>query len=76
MTEQEIQEKLFKRLREYKGKEIDLKLDTTFDELGFDSLDKVEMLMELEEEYGVTFDDDLQVATLGELIKKISELKA
>lgn len=66
---------LEKLVCEYKGENVTLKSDTTFDELGFDSLDTVDLMMQLEEKFGITFDDDLQVATVGELALKIDELK-
>ena len=49
--------------------------DTTFEELGFDSLDKVDLMMQVEEKFGVTLGDDVAVATVGELAAKIDELK-
>lgn len=43
-------------------------------ELGLDSLDVVELLLKLEEEYGVHFDDvDMSnLATVGDLLNAIS----
>jgi len=61
-------EKLVKLLAEHL--EIDAALitaDTTFESLGIDSLDTVEMVMELEEELGVQLDLDEKVTTVGEL---------
>jgi acyl carrier protein len=60
---------------EYKGAAVTLANTTTFDDLGFDSLDTVDLMMRVEEKFGVTFDDDLQVKTLGELVGKIEQLK-
>jgi|GEM_PF-1187993 len=73
----DIQEKLFARLKEYKDslKNANLTLDTSFDELGFDSLDKLEMLMEIESEYDISFPEDISLSNMGELIAKIKELK-
>jgi len=72
-----IQEKLFARLKEYKDslKNANLTLETSFDELGFDSLDKLEMLMEIESEYDITFPEDLNISNMGELVAQIEELK-
>ena len=61
-------EKLVKLLAEHL--EIDAALitpETTFESLGIDSLDTVEMVMELEEELGVQLDLDEKVTTVGEL---------
>jgi len=41
--------------------------ETTFDSLGIDSLDTVEMVMELEEQLGIELELDERVATVGEL---------
>lgn len=70
-----IKESLAEMLKTFKGKSITFTDSTTFDELGFDSLDKVEMLMELEEKYQISFEDDIQISTFGELIQKIEQLK-
>ena len=45
----------------------DLNRDTTFESLHLDSLDTVEMLMELEEELGVDLELEEKLSTLGEL---------
>jgi len=51
-------------------------LETSFEDLGADSLDIVELSMALEEEFdvGEMGDDDLSnVATIGDLVRYISE---
>ena len=46
--------------------------DSTFDSLGIDSLDIVEMIMDLESELGVELEmEDQQIATFGELAEFI-----
>jgi acyl carrier protein len=47
--------------------------DTAFSALGIDSLETVEMVMELEEELDIEMDQDLKVATVGELVKCIED---
>ena len=42
-------------------------METSFQDLGIDSLDTVEMLMDLEEELGVELEMEEKVATVGEL---------
>lgn len=42
--------------------------DSTFESLGIDSLETVEMVMELEEELDTELELDQKVATLGELV--------
>jgi len=44
---------------------------TTFDDLGVDSLDTVEMVMRLEEELGVELELEGRFSTVGELAKFI-----
>ena len=61
---------------DYKGEDIALTAEMTFDDIGFDSLDKVELMMQVEEKFGVELGDDLVVNTVGELVAKIDELKA
>lgn len=45
------------------------------DDLGIDSLDIVELLMNVEEEFGVSIEPDPSIATVGDLIAKIEELQ-
>lgn len=60
---------------EYKGEDVALSEATTFEEIGFDSLDKVDLMMQVEEKFGIEMGDDVAVNTVGELIAKIDELK-
>ena len=46
----------------------DIKPETTFESLGIDSLDTVEMVMDLEEELGVELELEEKVSTVGELV--------
>ena len=71
----DIEKALREILIEYKGKNLEVSATTTFDELDFDSLDKVDLLMLIEEKFEITFGDDLQINTVGDLIEKIKELK-
>lgn len=47
--------------------------DSNFSELGADSLDEVELLMELQEEFGISIPDDVaeRIQTLGDAIRYI-----
>lgn len=70
----------FKKVAELiaENREIDaatLAPETTFEELGFDSLDTVELLMNFEEEFGVTLEVSEDLKTLGDLSKLIDSLK-
>ena len=46
----------------------EIKMETTFESLGIDSLETVEMVMELEEELDVELELDEKVATIAELV--------
>ena len=45
--------------------------DTTFESLGIDSLDTVEMVMQLEEDLGIEIELEEKMATVGELARYI-----
>ena len=63
---------MLEKLIAYLSRELDIPAeemdrDTTFESLHLDSLDTVEMLMELESELGVDLELEEKVSTLGEL---------
>ena len=63
---------MLEKLIKYLSTELDipaeeLNRDTTFESLHLDSLDTVEMLMDLETELGVDLELEEKVATIGEL---------
>jgi len=67
-----IFEKLTKLLAEHTDIDVsEITAETTFESLGVDSLDTVEMVMELEEELEVELELDEKVETVGELVKFI-----
>jgi len=45
--------------------------ETTFEALGIDSLDTVEMVMQLEEDLGIEIELEEKMATVGELARYI-----
>ncbi|MGN1346890.1 MAG: acyl carrier protein [Eubacteriales bacterium] len=47
--------------------------ETTFEELGVDSLTTVEVLMDIEDEFGVTLEAAQVGKTVGDLIRAIEE---
>ena len=49
----------------------DITMDSTFHDLGIDSLDTVELLMNLEDKIGIEIELDQPVATVGDLDKFI-----
>ena len=64
---------MYEKLVAYASKQLELNADditkdSTFESLGIDSLDIVEMIMDLETELGVELDmEDQKIATFGEL---------
>ena len=69
-------EKLKEILSECKGEDLEITPETTFDSLEFDSLDKVDIVMQIEEAYGISLGDNMQLSTIGELVAKIDEAVA
>ncbi len=66
MTNEKVKELLAAHL------EIDLDTitdDSTFEDLGIDSLDAVEILMEMEDEFGI----EIQAAEMGHSVKELVE---
>ena len=62
---------MFEKIRSYLASELDISedeitRDTTFESLGVDSLDTVEMVMDLE--LGVELEIEEKIATVGELV--------
>jgi acyl carrier protein len=51
----------------------DITMESTFEELEIDSLDTVEMVMELEDKLGKEIELDQKVETVGDLVKYIEE---
>ncbi len=51
----------------------DVKMESTFSDLGIDSLDTVELLMSLEDEIGIEIELDEKVETVGDLVTFIEK---
>ena len=68
---------MYEKLVSYAAKQLELDVDqitpdSTFESLGIDSLDIVEMIMDLETELGVELDlEDQKITTFGELAEFI-----
>ena len=64
---------MFEKIAKYLAAQLDISADeisaeTTFESLGVDSLDTVEMVMDLEDELGVELELEEKIATVGELV--------
>ena len=64
---------MFEKIQAYLANQLDISPDditpeTTFERLGIDSLDTVEMVMDLEEQLGVDLELEEKLATVGELV--------
>ncbi len=71
-----IFEKVTAILAEHKDLEPSaIKPETTFAELGFDSLDTVELIMAFEEEFSVNLEMNEGLKTVGDVVKLIEESK-
>ena len=70
---------MYNKLVEYASKQLEIDPseitpDSTFEVLGIDSLDIVEMIMDLESELGVELEiEDQSISTFGELASVIEE---
>ena len=59
MSDKSVEERVIRVFAEFKKVSPDeITMDTTFDELGFDSLDGLNLVFELEEEFDLTIPDD------------------
>ena len=63
-----MKETLVKILADYKGVDAsEIKTDAPFSELGLDSLDVAELVMQIEDELGVTLEMSVQYNTVDKL---------
>jgi len=69
-------EQLTAILRDYKSDDaLQISEATTFEELELDSLDIVQLIMNIEEETGVTVEMDKAITDIGTLVKVMEESK-
>ena len=64
---------MFEKIANYLAEQLDIAVetittDTTFESLGVDSLDTVEMVMDLEDELGIELELEDKITTVGELV--------
>ena len=67
-----MKETLVKILADYKGVDAsEIKTDAPFSELGLDSLDVAELVMQIEDELGVTLEMSIKYNTVDKLVAYI-----
>ena len=70
-------EKIVKIVRNYKAdQELSIDEETTFAQLELDSLDIVELVMLIEEEFSVTIEMSEDIKSVGDLMRCIESEKA
>lgn len=74
-----MQDKIVKMIASKLSKKVDeVKLESRLiEDLGADSLDIVELLMMLEDEYGITIPDQdaMKLSTIGDIVKFMEKIK-
>lgn len=68
-------EKVAKVIAENKDMDVAaIKMESSFEELGLDSLDTVELVMAFEDEFNVSIEVEEGMKTVGDLVKLIDSL--
>ena len=69
--------KVAQMLADHKGIDVNtITLDSTFAERQVDSLDVAELVMNFEDEFGISIELDEAVKTVADMVKRIEEAKA
>ena len=72
-----VQEKIMEMLAEKLECEVsEIHAESTFSEMGIDSLDVAELVMNLEDEFGISLEMNASLNTVAAVTAKIEELKA
>ena len=67
-----VLEKVIELIEEYKDEgDLGITSDSTFEELSLDSLDTVELVMNLETEFDVTIEVNEDIKTVGDIVEII-----
>ena len=76
MSAEEIRAKVVEAVREYAWKDVPINEDSKLElDLGLDWMDKVELVMDVEEKIGILIDDDDvdNEKTVGDIVKAAQE---
>ena len=69
-----VLEKVVEILRNYKDEQdLEVTMNSTFEELELDSLDTVELVMEIEEAFDTSFVMDGEIKTIGDVVTLIEK---
>ena len=69
-----VLEKVIELLADYSDVDAEsITAQSTFDELGLDSLDTVELIMGIEDEFGVSIEMSSDFKTVGSVVKYIED---
>ena len=69
-------EKVAQILADYKDMDAsEIKMESTFKDLGLDSLDTVEIIMNLEDEFGISIEMSENLKTVADVVALIDEAK-
>ena len=69
--------KVAQMLADHKGIDVNtITMESTFAELQVDSLDVAELVMNFEDEFGISIELDEAVKTVADMVKRIEEAKA
>lgn len=69
-----VLEKVVEILRNYKDEQdLEVTMNSTFEELELDSLDTVELVMEIEEAFDTSIEMDGEIMTIGDVVTLIEK---
>ena len=74
MSDKSVEERVIRVFADFKKVPVEeITMDTTFEELGFDSLDGLNLVFELEEEFDINIPDDAaeKIQTVGQAVQYI-----
>ncbi|MGI8555682.1 MAG: acyl carrier protein [Pyrinomonadaceae bacterium] len=79
MTDETVKARVVRVFSEFKKIPVEqIKMDTTFEELGLDSLDGLNLIFELEEEFNLVVPDEKvqSMKTVGQVVEGMEQLLA
>lgn len=69
-------ERIARIIADNKGLEVDeITMDMSFDEMDLDSLDVIEVVMAIEEDFDITLEVEDRIKTVADLVKLVDSLQ-